>query len=330
MKETKLISIVVPIYKVEAYLDACIESLVSQTYHNLEIILVDDGSPDSCGQICDQWAKKDARICVIHKENGGLSDARNAGIKAAKGDYIGFVDSDDVVHPDMYRALLTLMECTDSTIGCCNLTRDLKMCSDLASYEDAEIRKKCQLFTAVEAIESLLRLETISVTVWNKLYKRETITDIWFPKGKYHEDEFWTYYVLERAKQVVYTEVPYYGYRQREESITTQRYTSRHLDHLDGRALRLVYMEQHYPQFYDLERTNLRLESIRAMQLCLLHMKGEERKQCRQRIKQIVRTYPLRYKSYRYLPVGRRVWCFMSNLTFEGTCRIRNWFHYGP
>ena len=101
-----LISVIVPVYKVEPYLDKCVRSIVDQTYQNLEIILVDDGSPDRCGEICDAWAAKDSRIRVIHKENGGLSDARNAGMAVATGKYMGFVDSDDYIAPDMYRLLL--------------------------------------------------------------------------------------------------------------------------------------------------------------------------------------------------------------------------------
>ena len=100
-----LISVIIPVYKVELYLRECIDSVLAQTYQNLEVILVDDGSPDQCGSICEQYAEKDNRVCVIHKENGGLSDARNAGIDVAKGEYIGFVDSDDWVAPDMYECL---------------------------------------------------------------------------------------------------------------------------------------------------------------------------------------------------------------------------------
>lgn len=350
MNNQKLISIIVPIYKVEEYLDACVESLIHQTYENLEVILVDDGSPDNCGLMCDQWAKKDDRIRVIHKENGGLSDARNAGMKVAAGDYIGFVDSDDVIHPNMYGSLLLMMTESDSEIACCGVTRDISTCycnqtsynrtvsceSSLSDSQDIQTgsmyaeSKDWKVFSSIEAIESLLRLEDISVTVWNKLYKREVLENIEFPKEKYHEDEFWTYRVLERAKRVAYTEAAYYGYRERGESITTQRYTSRHLDFLDGRAERLEYLQMRYPQFYSLERTNIRFECIRAMQLCLIHMSGKELKICRARIHKLVKKYPLKYKDYKKLPFGRQIWCFLSNVTFDGTCKIRNYFHYGP
>ena len=104
-----MISVIVPIYKVEAYLDRCVQSIVNQTYRNLEIILVDDGSPDNCGAMCDTWAKKDERIKVIHKQNGGLSDARNAGMASANGAYIGFIDSDDYIAPEMYQLLMERM-----------------------------------------------------------------------------------------------------------------------------------------------------------------------------------------------------------------------------
>ena len=110
MKDEKtLISIIVPVYRTEKYLDRCVESIVNQTYKNLEIILVDDGSPDDCPKMCDEWAKKDKRIKVIHKENGGVSSARNIGIKSAKGKYIGFVDSDDYIEKEMYESLIDVL-----------------------------------------------------------------------------------------------------------------------------------------------------------------------------------------------------------------------------
>lgn len=325
----KKISVIVPIYKVEEYLDACVTSIVNQTYKNLEILLVDDGSPDSCGEICDAWAKTDARIKVIHKENGGLSDARNAGMKAASGELIGFVDSDDVIHPKMYEQLADMIEETGSDVSCCNVTRNLESC--IAGFDThTESGSEIEVFTGVQALESLLRLERISVTVWNKLYTREVIEGLYFPKGKYHEDEFWTYLVLSRAKKAAQTNQGYYGYRIRENSITNQRYTSRHLDHLDARAERLEYIEQNYPQFSSLERTNIRFESIRAMQLCCLSMKDRELEDCLERIHTIAKKYPLKYRDYKELPFGRKVWCFMSNISFDFTCHIRNRFHFGP
>lgn len=121
-----LISVIVPIYKVEAYLNRCVESIVRQTYTELEIILVDDGSPDGCPALCDEWAGKDKRIKVIHKSNGGLSDARNAGMRAAEGNYISFVDSDDWIAPEFYRLLLEAMRETGSDIAACKIQRSEK------------------------------------------------------------------------------------------------------------------------------------------------------------------------------------------------------------
>ena len=121
MENLPLISVIVPVYKVEAYLDKCISSIVGQTYRNLEIILVDDGSPDNCGAICDAWAEQDSRIKVIHKENGGLSDARNAGMSAATGELLGFVDSDDHISPEMYQLLYERMIADNSDISACGV-----------------------------------------------------------------------------------------------------------------------------------------------------------------------------------------------------------------
>ena len=121
MAYSELISIIVPVYRVEPYLDRCVQSIVDQTYQNLEIILVDDGSPDNCPAMCDAWAAKDSRVKVIHKENGGLSDARNAGLAAAAGEYIGFVDSDDWISPDMYRLLYENMAEHGSDVSACGV-----------------------------------------------------------------------------------------------------------------------------------------------------------------------------------------------------------------
>ena len=125
-----LISVIVPVYKVEKYLERCVKSICAQTYQNLEIVLVDDGSPDQCGEMCDMFAKQDSRIRVVHKENGGLSDARNAGLDVMTGDYVGFVDSDDWIEPDMYQVLYERLIKEKAEISCCGMKR----CTDLGVH----------------------------------------------------------------------------------------------------------------------------------------------------------------------------------------------------
>ena len=214
-----LVSIIVPIYKVEPYLRRCLDSIVNQTYTNLEIILVDDGSPDTCPQICDEYAAKDKRIVVIHKENGGLSDARNAGLEISKGEYISFVDSDDWVDEKYIEILLNsaIAENTDIAIGeniqtngFCNKPKNI---STIKTY------------SSKEALYHLFSQNHIAFTIsCGKLYKKELFSNLHFPIGKYHEDEFTTYILFYRSKKIVYTNCILYYYFRHSNSITGSRH----------------------------------------------------------------------------------------------------------
>ena len=177
-----LISVIVPVYKVEKYLDRCVESIVNQTYKNLEIILVDDGSPDNCGAMCDNWAEKDSRIKVIHKENGGLSDARNAGMNTATGDLMGFVDSDDYISPDMYQLLYENMLENNSDISACGVQivfEDDRPANLLT--KDSNI-----VLNTGEAMKAIIEESYLKQPVWYKLYKTELIKDIPFVKCPFY------------------------------------------------------------------------------------------------------------------------------------------------
>lgn len=204
----ELISVVVPVYGVEDVLEKCVHSIQGQTYTNLEIILVDDGSPDRCGAICDQLASEDPRIRVIHKENGGLSDARNAGIDAANGAYILFVDSDDWIDPLMIEVLYRLCQTQHVSIAECSFR------NVLPDTIREETRCSGEIITAtpVQAIESNLRWQWFKTVVWNKLYRRDTIGDIRFPKGKVHEDEFTTHRFYLASQGIAYVDMSFYNY----------------------------------------------------------------------------------------------------------------------
>ena len=207
-----LVSIIVPVYKVEPYLRRCLDSIVNQTYTNLEIILVDDGSPDGCPQICDEYAARDKRIVVIHKENGGLSDARNAGLDICKGGYISFVDSDDWVDETYIETLLDLSikENADIAIG-----------ENIRTEGCSKPTKKNITINAChskEALKHLFSQNHIAFTVsWGKLYKKNLFSTLRFPKGK---DEFTTYILFYKSKKIVYTSEILYYYYQRADSIT--------------------------------------------------------------------------------------------------------------
>lgn len=218
IKKSK-ISVIVPIYNVADFLDRCIESIIAQTYTNLEIILVDDGSPDRCPIMCDEWASKDERITVIHKKNGGLSDARNVGIEAATGDYLMFIDSDDYIALTMCECLLKVAQDANADIAVCNFWwmypdhRELQ----LTRMSDGQVVDKAAI------LEAWMKCGTVDfVVAWNKLYRKElffTSEHIRYPVGRLHEDEFTTYKLLYAATRVVFVSEPLYFYVQRKGSI---------------------------------------------------------------------------------------------------------------
>lgn len=236
----ELITVIVPIYKVESYLRRCVDSILQQTYKNLEIILVDDGSPDLCPVICDEYADMDERVRVIHKVNGGLSDARNAGIEIAHGKYIAFVDSDDYIDERMYEILYKNL--TDNNA-------DISACEFIKTYDGAEIanpttKESVEVFNNLQAMENLyndLYLQT--VVAWNKLYKKDIFISIRYPFGKVNEDEYVIHLILHRAQDVVYTNLPLYYYVQRTDSIMGEEYNLKRLDVLSALKKRMIFFE---------------------------------------------------------------------------------------
>ncbi|MBQ3691504.1 MAG: glycosyltransferase [Bacteroidales bacterium] len=243
MSENPLVSVIVPIYKVENYLRECVDSIISQSYNNLEIILVDDGSPDNCPKICDEYAQKDSRIKVIHKPNGGLSDARNAGIEIAKGEYLSFVDSDDVIHPQMIEVLMKpLIEDKCLKMSACQFLE----------FDDSKEFEKNQELKPLETIDyQEYFTKKIWATAWGKVYERRLFENIKYPVGRYHEDEFTTYKVCYEAKIVVYTKSQMYFYRQREGSIMAKMSLKRITDYHDAVKSQVdFFLETHITWVY--------------------------------------------------------------------------------
>lgn len=175
-----LISVIVPVYKVEKFLDKCISSLISQSYKNLEIILVDDGSPDKSGKICDAWSNKDDRILVIHQRNSGAGAARNTALKKARGDYITFVDSDDYIAPQMYEYMLSLFE-NDIDIVECDY---VNVWDDYMNFDNNESVDQAKLYTCVEALKENIQDHYFRQLIWNKLYRKNVVEGIFFLLGK--------------------------------------------------------------------------------------------------------------------------------------------------
>lgn len=221
-----LISVIIPVYKVEQYLHKCIDSVINQTYSNLEIILVDDGSPDNCGMICDEYSPKDSRIRVIHKGNGGLSDARNAGLDIATGDYIGFVDSDDYIASDMYEILLKNAQKNGA---------DISLCGYYNEYEGGIIKNNCsvneqKVLTASDGLKEVIYSKKYGIMAWTKLYKKELFKNVRYPKGHVCEDVYVIGDIFENVKIAVFDTTPLYYYVHRNDSISTYQFNERHLD----------------------------------------------------------------------------------------------------
>ena len=234
-----LISIIVPVYKVEEYLSACVESVLAQTYQNFELVLVDDGSPDNCPQMCDEFAARDSRIRVIHKENGGLSSARNVGIDAAKGEYLAFLDSDDLWTPVFLERLYSALMETGADFAVCLFRRfQGEVPTELPSVAEAEV------LTQREAFECLFSLRNENMVVApNKLYKRFIFDSIRYPLGQIHEDEAVIHQIIGSAKTVAWVEEEHYLYRQAPDSIMTARFSLKRLDETIAKEQRIEWFE---------------------------------------------------------------------------------------
>ena len=219
----KLISVIIPVYKVEKYLEECVDSIISQTYENLEIILVDDGSPDKCPDLCDRYKETDGRIKVIHKENGGLSSARNAGIDICSGEYIAFIDSDDRIAEDYMEKLCSAIETENADIAMC----DFMYTGLLAQYNKKYNSLRFPRFIADwrEVLRRYYEDEngTALVVAWGKLYRRELFRTLRYPVGRIHEDEFVFAELMLNCRKAVWIEEKLYFYLQRENSIMSDK-----------------------------------------------------------------------------------------------------------
>lgn len=246
-----LFSIIIPIYKVEEYIDRCVESVLNQNLDNIEIILVDDGSPDRCPEICDNYALKDSRIKVIHKKNGGLSDARNAGIEIAKGKYIVFVDSDDYITENSLEKISPFTKDEPDIIVC-----DGKTIGGNYNLKHLDEFKEISM-NGEDFLYYLMTNGNMIITAWCNIYKKDFLNDYYFrfKYGILHEDEEFTPRVFLKAKSVVYSGVDFYRYIIRENSITTQKDRRKNLNDLYDT---LCELKQIYPSISD-EKLRIRL-----------------------------------------------------------------------
>ncbi len=236
-----LISVIVPVYNVEKVLTRCIESILSQSYRNLEIILVDDGSPDNCPSICDEYSELDSRIIVIHQQNKGLSGARNAGIDISKGSCITFVDSDDYIEPKC----IETMEKNLSEFEC-----DISCIKHNVIYKHRIINEwtgNKYLLGSKEALEMILYSDDMDVSAWGKLYKKHLFDQIRYPEGRLFEDTATTYRLINKANKVYLDSLPLYNYIIRDNSITNNRFSSDSLHLITSTKEMTDFIRKEYP-----------------------------------------------------------------------------------
>lgn len=238
------ISVIVPVYNVEQYLSRCLDSIINQTYRNFEVILVDDGSPDKCPEICDYYALQDNRIKVIHKENGGLADARNVGLKASSGEFITFIDSDDFVSLCYLEVLLD---------GITRYNADISIGTFRRFESEIEIKNflindDWKTLSKIEAFQNYTSFNTSEampfISSWNKLYKSVLFADIEYPKGFYYEDAYTSYKLLDKAKTIVVTSNQLYFYFINPKSIMGQSFNNKHLEMIDAFQQAIQYFNK--------------------------------------------------------------------------------------
>ncbi|MEH7356562.1 glycosyltransferase family 2 protein [Neobacillus drentensis] len=237
------ISIIVPVFNVEPYIHECIKSILNQSFKDFELILVNDGSSDRSGDICDEYSKEDERIFVIHKKNGGQSSARNRGINAAKGDYIGFIDSDDWIHSDMYKILYEKASETEADITACNIVEYQKDGTErLFCYDNTD-----HLYDRNAAMNEIYLNERLTYSPCNKIYKRELFNGIRFKEGYILEDMDFAYKIIHQSNKIYYTGQALYYYRYNDNSTLRKTFSKKRLDEYQVRKDMYSFYLEHYP-----------------------------------------------------------------------------------
>lgn len=299
-----LLSIIVPVYKVEDYLERCLDSILAQSYKNFELILVDDGSPDGCGAICDRYEEKDSRVRVIHKENGGVSSARNVGLAQVRGEWIGWVDPDDWVDPDMYTYLM------DAALS---QQADVAMCGRIEEYEDHTKERswdEMRILSTEEAMHYLLLNDDMQNLLWDKVWKRSVFEGMQFWQRRTYEDIAIMHRLFERVQRLVWLPKAKYHYFQRPTSIVSDTTLGNKINHYAAARLRLEDMWDHWPQFRELLEAQCVASSINAW--CVYYNNPKQvRKQYHKDLEEMSRFSKEHYRSalaYMKLgPTGRAV-----------------------
>lgn len=323
----EVVSVIIPVYNAEKYLRECIDSVIKQSYKNIEIVLIDDGSTDGSSGICDEYAARDSRICVIHQENGGLSAARNTGIERCTGEYLLFIDSDDIIHSEMIKCLYEVM---------ISMGADLSFCKYRTFHDSREIgmseiaRCHTESMSGREAVGRIYSRECADyIIACSKLYKRSCFDELRFPLGKKHEDEFITYRILYPLKKCIFIKDEMYYYRMQNNSITHSRNIRHYLDVLEALEQRLeFFIQKKDRELYDLTLKEYELYLIKTINYIYGHqMAGEHQQQdellrelrgkFKDKLKNEVRSSRIDRPSkirFRLFLINRRVYCALMDI----------------
>jgi|APEBP8051073178_1049388.scaffolds.fasta_scaffold00417_20 Glycosyltransferases involved in cell wall biogenesis len=317
------ISIIIPIYNVEKYLIRCLDSILRQTYRNIQVILVNDGSTDHSPKIVEEYALKDKRVKFIHQVNGGLSDARNTGYQFVTGDYLMFVDSDDLVATNFCEKMLQKAHEFDADIVECDFIRFKNEDELLNLHFDST----AELMDSEIAIERLMKNELKQV-VWNKLYRTSVVNNLFFERGRIHEDEFWTYQILGNAKKILKISDKLYFYRQQNQSIMAEKYSIKRLDGMFAREQRMFYVLKNFPKLSVLAVQTFWHSAFNNYQAIVRHEEIDPDSKIRKAIVEKVREN-VSEKHYQYWRKKDIVWLKFFLFAPKTCSRLRNFVGVG-
>lgn len=297
MKVEPLISVIVPVYNGAAYIALCFQSILAQTYKNFELIIINDGSQDNSKEICDYYASQDNRVKVFHQENHGLSAVRNRGIKEANGEYIGFVDSDDCIHPDMYKVLMINLLKTNAGISMCNFKKVFDRNIENNEYDESELdQQKVSLISQQEAFGHLFDEMNVSFVVpWNKLYKKEIFQRVQYPNGKVHDDEFTVHKIIQATDKIAFTEKALYYYYNNPVSFMNETYNLKRLDAVTALRERFIFFVDNEYILFQSKEFNTYMHHLIIHYNLLKKFLPEERST----LKKLVHTFREDFKKHR-------------------------------
>lgn len=319
-----LVSIIIPVYNDSVYLVNCIDSVLNQSYQDLDILLIDDGSTDGSGDLCDRYARKDSRVRVIHQKNEGVAEARNIGIREADGEYIGFVDSDDVIHQDMFARLINVAEDSRADLVFCDFVRFFTDTPD--GFSDCQPETAGVEISKEQAFISLSKLDA-GYYIWKGLYKKELARKYLFWKGKQGEDIYWLPRIMDTAERIVWLHQVLYAYRIRTDSIVHSGFSISKIDFIRGRRAALILAEKKYPEAGCALAADLYSQCMtRYLQIPELK-DGNERSQCYREIAKSIRhmkKYSVR-QIWRDPSIDkqRKICTVIGKLSFPLACRSK-------